>query len=106
MPHPLAPLRRLLAWWRPTRKRTTLADMQQARQHMLDCVGDCNDSSALRLRARIHRAANHRDLWMLRSEAYRVISLSHCQSVAVERIDQLMHLFDQQVSWSDSGRPS
>lgn len=91
---------------RPSRRPAPrLADVQQARQHMLQCLTDCHDASALRLRSRIQSAASHKDLWMLRSEAYRVISLHHCQSIAVERIDKLMHLFDDRIQWSDSGRP-
>ncbi|TNF51618.1 MAG: hypothetical protein EP308_12925 [Burkholderiales bacterium] len=83
-----------------------LADVQQARHHMLQSVHDCQDEAAARLRSRIGQARSHKELWMLRSEAYRVISLHHCQSVAVERIDLLMHVFEDTVPWSDSGRPS
>jgi hypothetical protein len=83
-----------------------LADIQQARHQMLQSVHDCHDEAASRLRSRIQSARSHKELWMLRSEAYRVISLHHCQSVAVERIDLLMHVFEDTVPWSDSGRPS
>jgi len=107
MPPCLSRLMRAIVRPRNTRRPTPrLADVQLARQHMLQSLADCNDASALRLRNRIQLAASHKDLWMLRSEAYRVISLHHCQSIAVERIDQLMHVFDDWVQWSDSGRPS
>ena len=106
MPHQLVRLMRAIA--RPALRRSgaRLSDVHQARQRMLQSVSDCSDESALRLRARIHSARSHKDLWMLRSEAYRIISLNHCQSIAVERIEALMHVFDDWVEWGDSGRLS
>jgi len=107
MPPYLSRLMRAITRSRANRRTApSLSDVQQARQHMLQSLADCHDASALRLRARIHAAASHKDLWMLRSETYRVISLHHCQTIAVERIDQLMHVFGDRAQWSDSGRPS
>jgi len=107
MPPSLARLLRAFTRPSPSRRPAArLADIQLARQHMLQSVSDCHDEAAARLRSRIESARSHKELWMLRSEAYRVISLHHCQSIAVERIDTLMHVFEDRVPWSDSGRPS
>jgi hypothetical protein len=35
---------------------------------------------------------------MLRSDAYRLIALQHCQAVAEQRLRQLRHLFEGRVA--------
>ena len=59
---------------------------------------------AQRLQLKIHRAHTHRDLWQLRSDAYHLIALSHCQSIADERIHRLLHLFENRVAPQELSR--
>lgn len=75
-------------------KTSRLTDLQQVRLALGQCVEDCQGIAIDRLSLRIASARTHRELWMLRSDAYRLISLSHCQSVAAQRIGNLLHHFE------------
>lgn len=90
----------LIRWLRSLRKppapyhaTARLTELTSLRTAMLQAVDDCAGSPAQRLQLKIHSARNHHDLWMLRSDAYRLISLQHCQAVADQRISELLHLF-------------
>jgi hypothetical protein len=77
-----------------TRKRSRLTDLQAIRTALGQCIEDCQGIATDRLTMRIASARTHQELWLLRSDAYRLISLSHCQSVAAQRISGLLHHFD------------
>jgi hypothetical protein len=81
---------------RPSRLGVRLNDLQSVRSALLLAVVDCNGLPTERLQLKIRSARNHRDLWMLRSDAYHLIALSHCQTVAEQRIGGLLPLF---VGW-------
>ncbi len=69
-------------------------DLNQVRRALLQAVEDCGGLPARRLQSRILEARNQRDLWLMRSDAYRLIALQHCQAVADQRIQRLLHLFE------------
>lgn len=71
-----------------------LTRLDSLRTAMLQAVDDCTGLPAQQLQIRIRNARNHRDLWMLRSDAYRLIAIHHCQSIADQRIHPLLHLFE------------
>lgn len=72
----------------------TLKDLQPIRSALLACVQDCEGIQAQRLHLKIGSAATAQDLWMLRNDAFQVISQQHSQAAAAERINQLMHAFE------------
>lgn len=74
------------------------------RAALIRATDDCTGLPAQRLQRQIHNARTHRDLWMLRSDAYRLIALQHCQSVADSRIGALLHLFEGWVAPQELGR--
>lgn len=78
----------------PSRALTRLTELGSVRTAMLQAVDDCTGLSAQNLQLKIRSARTHRDLWMLRSDAYHLIALHHCQSVADQRIHHLQHLFE------------
>jgi hypothetical protein len=71
-----------------------LAGLDGLRSAMLQAVDDCTGLPAQRLQIKIRNAHTHRDLWMLRSDAYRLIALHHCQSIADQRIHPLLNRFE------------
>jgi hypothetical protein len=80
-------------------KVATLKDLQIIRNAMLACVNDCDGLQAQRLQLKINSAASAQDLWLLRNDAYQVISQKHSQTAAADRINQLMHAFE---GWVES----
>lgn len=80
-------------------KTPTLKDLQGIRTALLNCLSDCDSLQAQRLHLKISAATNPQDLWMLRNDAYQVISQQHSQNVAVERINQLLDAFE---GWVDA----
>lgn len=70
-----------------------LKEIQAIRKALHQCVADCNGPPVLRLRHKIEHAATVQDLWMLRNDAYQLISHQHSQNVAAERINALMAVF-------------
>ena len=79
-------------------KAPTLHDLHGIRTALLSCIKDCEDMQAKRLHLKINAAASAQDLWLLRNDAYQVISQQHNQAVAAERINQLLATFD---GWVD-----
>lgn len=75
-------------------KTATLKDLQVIRSAMTSCVSDCEDIQAKRLLLKIASAATAQDLWMLRNDAYQVISQQHSQTEAATRINHLMDAFE------------
>ena len=94
-------------WLRAMRRPhppSRLTDLQSVRTAMLQAVDDCVGPPAQRLQLKIHRAHTHRELWQLRSDAYHLIALSHCQSIADERIHRLLHLFENRMAPQELSR--
>ncbi len=75
------------------RKPPTLKDLMAIRQALLDCLVDCDGTSAQRLRQKIGQTPSAQDLWLLRNDAYQIISQRHNQTVAAERINALIVCF-------------
>lgn len=75
-------------------RTATLKDLQAIRSAMNGCVSDCEGLQAQRLHLKITSAASAQDLWMLRNDAYLVISQAHSQSEAAARINRLIDAFD------------
>lgn len=74
--------------------RATLKDLAGIRNHLLQAIDDCLDQPALRLRTKIESARTPQELWMLRNDAFQLISQQHNQSVAAERINALIQFFE------------
>lgn len=83
---------------RPAHRTVHLKDLHGIRQALGDCVSDCDGTSAQRLRNRIEQARTPQELWLLRNDAYQLISQRHNQQVAAERINALMTTFE---GWVD-----
>lgn len=77
-----------------SRKMPTLRDLQFIRSALLQSIEDCHGLQAERLRHKIAAAKNAQDLWLLRNDAYQIISQHHSQSAAVTRINGLRSVFD------------
>ena len=75
-------------------KTATLKDLQAIRSAMTNCVSDCEGLQAKRLLLKITSAATAQDLWMLRNDAYQVISQQHSQTEATTRINHLIDAFE------------
>lgn len=82
------------------------ADLPTLRAALLAAIGDCEGAPAQRLQRQIRASEHHRDLWLLRSDAYRLIALQHCQAIADERLRELLHLFGGWTVAGETGRPS
>ncbi|QHE75309.1 hypothetical protein [Hydrogenophaga sp. PBL-H3] len=74
--------------------KATLKDLASIRNHLLRAIEDCIDQQALRLRVKIESARTPQELWMLRNDAFQLISQQHDQSVAAERINALIQFFE------------
>jgi hypothetical protein len=99
MPHSLSRLLKAIQKPAPaSRKTSRLTDLHVIRTALQHCVEDCQGIAIDRLSLRIASARTHQELWLLRSDAYRLISLSHCQSVAAQRISGLLHYFEGWVA--------
>jgi hypothetical protein len=72
----------------------SLKDLQTIRTALLQCVNDCDNVQAHRLRTKITQAKTAQELWMLRNDAYQLISQQTSQAVAAERINNLISVFD------------
>jgi hypothetical protein len=76
------------------RRQASLKDIAQIRGALLQCLDDCDSPGARRLRGKIAQARNPQELWMLRNDAYQVISQHHDQSVAADRINGILGVFE------------
>jgi hypothetical protein len=74
--------------------KASLKDLAGIRTHLLQAIEDCLDQQALRLRKKIESARTPQELWMLRNDAFQLISQQHNQSVAAERINALIQIFE------------
>lgn len=89
---------RLLNAVRRPRPAQRPSDLHTARQALLEAIEDCLGLPAEQLKLKLRGARHHRDLWQLRSDAYHLIALQHCQSVAETRMRERRHLFEGWVS--------
>lgn len=78
---------------RPART-ASLKDLAMIRNQLMRSVADCTTQAAQRLRKKIDQARTAQELWMLRNDAYQLISQQHNQSVAAERINALIECFE------------
>lgn len=78
---------------RPPRT-ASLKDLAKIRHQLMRSVADCSNQSAQRLRTKIDQARSAQELWLLRNDAYLLISQQHDQSVAAERINALIQCFE------------
>ena len=76
------------------RKTPTLKDLQVIRNALLQCVEDCDSAPAQRLRHKIDHTQTAKELWMLRNDAYQLISQQTSQAIAAERINNLISAFE------------
>lgn len=81
-----------------TRKPATLRDLATIRKALLLSLEDCTSAGATRLRTKVAQAKTPQELWMLRNDAYQLISQQHNQSVAAERINGMIRFFE---GWLD-----
>ncbi len=81
-----------------SRKRPSLQSLQRVRSALLLCVEDCDGVQAARLRMQIEAADTAQELWLLRHEAFQVISQLHTQGEAAGRINDLLPLFEGLVA--------
>lgn len=84
-----------------SRKAPSLAELQNIRNALLRCVEDCDSAPALRLRHKIAQTQTAKELWMLRNDAFQLISQQHSQAAAAERINGLLSVFE---GWLDPGQ--
>lgn len=78
----------------PGRSPLSPKDLQSIRLALLQCITDCDNVPAHRLRHKIGQAKSAQELWLLRNDAYQLISQQTSQAVAAERINALMTHFD------------
>lgn len=76
------------------RRQPSLHELQNMRAALLACVVDCEGAVAQRLRHKIKHAHTGQELWLLRNDAYQLISQRHSQTLAAERINALLRHFE------------
>jgi hypothetical protein len=76
------------------RKVAGLKDLQVIRNALMQTVHDCHGVPPQRLRHKIQHAVSAQELWMLRNDAFQLISQQTSQRVAAERINELMTVFE------------
>ncbi|HSQ71433.1 MAG TPA: hypothetical protein VLM87_03350 [Rubrivivax sp.] len=77
--------------------------LHAVRNEFSAALDDIEDDDARSLCRRIADAPSLRDLWHLRAEAFRVIGLSHSQSVAENRLSRLNRHFPTRAPRSQFG---
>lgn len=82
----------------PARSAPSLKNLLAIRQAMLACIVDCDTTASERLRHKIGHTQTPQELWMLRNDAYQLIAQRHNQTVAAERINELIGHFE---GWVD-----
>lgn len=79
---------------KPVKSSPSLKEILAIRSALLQCVADCDGVPVFRLRHKIEQTQTPQELWMLRNDAYQLISHQHSQNVAAERINALIAVFD------------
>lgn len=83
-----------LASHRRSPRNASLKDVATIRRQLERSIADCPGEPVQRLRKQIHQARSPQELWLLRNDAYQLISQRHNQAVAAERINRLMQFFE------------
>ncbi len=78
----------------PGRKTPSPKDLQAIRVALLRCIEDCDSVPSRRLSHKIIHAQTPQELWLLRNDAYQLISQQTSQAVAAERINALISTFE------------
>lgn len=79
---------------KPANATASLKDLQPIRAALLQCMDDCDSVQAQRLRHKIVQTKTAQELWMLRNDAYQLISQQTSQTIAAERINNLITAFE------------
>lgn len=79
---------------RQARRTPSLKDLQPIQTALLQCIADCDNVSTHRMRHKIEQAKSAQELWLLRNDAYQLISQHTSQAVAAERINALINHFE------------
>ena len=77
--------------------------LDKIRRSLHDTMHDCEGVRAQRMIYKINVAQTPADLWLLRSDLHQCISQAHSQSVAAERINSLIPVFE---GWLPDGQLS
>lgn len=83
-----------LAPRKPANATASLKDLPSIRTALLRCMDDCDSVQAQRLRHKIAQTKTAQELWMLRNDAYQLISQQTSQAIAAERINNLISVFE------------
>ena len=75
-------------------RSASVKDLARIRRQLERSIEDCPSAAAQRLRKKIDHARTPQELWLLRNDAYQLISQQHDQAVAAARINTLMHCFE------------
>lgn len=75
-------------------KSPSLKELARIRHHLERSIADCTGMPATRLRKQIDQAHTPQELWLLRNDAFQLISQRHNQAVAAERINRLIQYFE------------
>lgn len=67
--------------------------LPEIKQQLEASLHDIGNTDAQRLRLKIRAASTAHQLWLLRSDIYQCISKIHSQSLATQRINQLLPSF-------------
>jgi hypothetical protein len=78
---------------RPHRS-ASVKDLARIRNQLEHSIADCMSDAAHRLRKKIDQARTPQELWLLRNDAYQLISQQHNQSIAADRINKLIQFFE------------
>ncbi|WP_066271985.1 hypothetical protein [Hydrogenophaga palleronii] len=73
--------------------RADAEDLAAIRCQMEFCIVDCTHPAARRLRRQILRTGTPQELWLLRNDAYQLISQQFDQATAARRINELRPSF-------------
>ncbi|MGQ3083918.1 MAG: hypothetical protein ACT6RO_12215 [Hydrogenophaga sp.] len=76
----------------------SVKDVARIRSQLEHSISDCPSDAAQRLRKKIAQTRSPQELWLLRNDAYQLISQQHDQSVAADRINRLIRFFE---GWLD-----
>ena len=78
----------------PRRRAARPQDLQVIRTALLHCIEDCEHLPATRLRHKIAKSMTVQELWLLRNDAYQLVSQRHTQAIATERINAVLPCFE------------
>lgn len=71
----------------------SLKNLGTIRRALLLAIEDCASLPAERLKLKIEQTKTPQELWLLRNDAYQIISQRHDQGTAARRINDLIPVF-------------